>query len=428
MSTASVKWSNNTLTISPEGFRWTKPDGNVVEGPWSEVRSVRGMEASASIEGVIPLGTWQHLGMELENGQGFYFHTKDKSAFVVAQLANRYATPQIVPKLWSQLEQGKTVRFGDITLSKANIGYKKKSWPLSELAGHKTYQGHWMMDIGPKSAPMLKAQIMISRLPNHAALRILLDQLRPGSEYVEGGPDLGNALRPSASSHDPRYPSGRQRLMLLGGLLGVGALIGLGALVYFTLEGRGYAEHRAAQEQRVAASMKAAMALPVAKGKPWACTVKTSSYDLDYVMRGPAGVARPGIVDKDAPFSLSGGGGSIAYGSAYFMFVELRDLTQKDAEQHRVATLVAQMIETKNLTSVCAGEVKVRFADRDQYDVPIKLGEALRILTCKDEDSDCKYAKESVTLFDPSAPTSQPPSTPASDPVKPTKRPLKKKR
>src|SRR5687768_11877698 len=125
MSTASVTWSKNTLAVGPDGFRWTKPDGNVVAGPWSEVRSVREMASSASLEGVIPLGTWQHFGMELENRQSFYFQTRDKSAFGVAQLANHYATPHIVPKLWSQLEQGRTVSFGDVSLSKQHIGYKK---------------------------------------------------------------------------------------------------------------------------------------------------------------------------------------------------------------------------------------------------------------------------------------------------------------
>jgi hypothetical protein len=383
------------------------------------------MGASASLEGVIPLGTWQHLGMEFENGESFYFHSKDKDAFVVAQLVNRYAIPQIIPKLSAQLDQGNTLRFGDISLSKESIGYKKKSWPLSAFAGHKTYQGHWMMDIGPASAPMLKAQIMLSQLPNHAALRSLLNQLRPGSEYPEGGPDLGTALRPSASSHDPRYPSGRQRLMILGGFLGVAALIGLGVLGYFGYEEHQHEQLRAAQQQRLAASMKAAMALPVEKGKPWQCNVKLSTFDVDYAIRGPAGVDLPGLTTKDAPFSLSGGSATVAYSSPYFMFVTLRDLTEKDAKQNRVATLSAQMIETQNMTSVCAGEAKVRFADRSKYDVPISLGHALVSLTCKDGDSDCRRAKESVTLLDASAGTSQPQSEPASEPMKPTKTPAK---
>ena len=86
------------------------------------------------------------------------------------------------------------------------------------------------------------------------------------------------------------------------------------------------------------------------------------------------------------------------------------------------------MIDTKSLASVCAGEAKVRFADRSQYDVSIKLGYALRALTCKDEDSDCKSAKESVTVLDAGAAASQPQSEPASEPVKPSKTPANTKR
>ena len=135
MSTATVRWSNNTFTVMPDRFQWTKPDGKVVEGPWSAIRSVRGLQASASLEGVIPLGTWQHIGVEFENGESFYFHTTDKAAFAVATLLNQYAFPHIIPKLRAQLQQGGTLSFGQITLSATTIGYKSKSWPLSAFAG-----------------------------------------------------------------------------------------------------------------------------------------------------------------------------------------------------------------------------------------------------------------------------------------------------
>lgn len=422
MSVATVKWSGNSFTASPNGFQWIKRDGSVLEGPWSLVRSVRGLQASASIQGAIPLGTWQHIGVDFENGDGFYFHSRDQEAFAVASLINQYALPHIIPKLFAALRQGQTLTFGPISLSTSTIGYKSQTWPLSDFAGHRTYQGHWMMDIGPKHAPMMKAQIMINQLPNHLALRALLNEICPDSEYTDASPDLGTMWRPSASSHDPRYPSGRQRLMILGGMLGVGALIGLGALVYFGLESRQIEQRRAEQKQKIDAAMKAAAGLPVEAGKAWKCDRKTASYDVTYAMRAPSNVDRPGLLDKDEPFGLSGGSPTVPWAAHYFMSVDLRTLTEKDAEMKRVATMAVQLIDTTTMGSACAGEVKVRFPDRDKYDVQINLAKALTLLTCKDDDSDCRRAKEYVSIVDPNAPASPPSGAPTSAPAPTTKK------
>jgi len=401
LSTATISWAGQSLTVGPEGFQWKKPGGQVRQGSWDEVRSVAGLVASASLEG-FHLGTWQHLGIELMSGERLSLRSKAKEAFAVTQLVNHYALPRIVPRLRAQLARGETLAFGPLTLSRSELGYKRKRWPLTEVAGHRTFQGHFMLDVGRKDRPALVAKIMINNLPNHAALRVLLDELCPGSDYGDDPRDLGTVFRPSASSHDPRYPSGRSRLLMLGALLGAGAIAGLVVLVWSFLGSRASGQAREQQEQRLLAAIRAANALPVKPGVRWKCDTRVKLYDIDFAIRGPQGVDLPGLVTKGLPFALSGGSPSIAYGGDFFLLAELRELAAKDAEQQRVATLALQMIETKQHRSVCAGEARVRFADVGQYDVSINLAKALIAAVCS-EGSDCEYAKGRVTFLEEEA-------------------------
>jgi hypothetical protein len=82
----------------------------------------------------------------------------------------------------ARLDAGQTVEFGPVSLSQTTIGFKKKSWPLGAIAGHRTFQGSWMMDTGPKNAPSLSVQVQLNQVPNFFALRAALERLKPGSE------------------------------------------------------------------------------------------------------------------------------------------------------------------------------------------------------------------------------------------------------
>jgi hypothetical protein len=84
-----------------------------------------------------------------------------------------------------------------------------------------------MLDVGPKQAPRLAATVKLSQIPNHFALVAGLQRLLPGSEYGEDCEWLGTALRPSATSHDPRRLTTRAKLFAAAGAGAVALLIAL---------------------------------------------------------------------------------------------------------------------------------------------------------------------------------------------------------
>lgn len=400
MTTARVIWGSQSLSVNPDGFRWQQSNGQVLEGPWNRVTSVMTFAASSSINGV-HVGTWQHLGMAFDSGEGFRFHSRDREAFDVAALSVQYAGPHIASRLAAQLDAGQTIQCGPLSLSKSAVGFKKKSWPLAQVAGHRTYQGHWMMDVGPKDAPKLVVQVQLNAVPNFFAFKALLDRLLPGSDYGEQAPDLGTMFRPSASSHDPRYPAGRTRLMILGGMVGVAALVGLGFLGVSMYQHHQYDQARLAGEARLARIMKAADDAPaVPAGQAFSCDKSVDSvYDLVFATRGPKGVDRPGLVHEDEAFALSSSGSSVVSpfdDSPFLVMGELRGVAGPPKGE-RVVTMAMKIVDTKSLKVVCSGELAGRFKEDSEYAASFAMQDLLLQAICK-EDSTCDRAREKTKL------------------------------
>ncbi len=368
----------------------------MVQGPWSQVAAVMAFGASASVNG-IHVGTWQHFGLSLEDGQALRFQSQAKEAFAVASLAQRYAAPVINPRVLARLDAGQTVEFGPVSLSQTTIGFKKKSWPLGAIAGHRTFQGSWMMDTGPKNAPSLSVQVQLNQVPNFFALRAALERLKPGSEYPENGPDLGTMFRPSASSHDPRYPAGRTRLLLLGGLVGVGAIAGLTVLGVSTYQSNQRMEEWLAGEARMAALMAEAEAISVPAGQAFVCekTVK-DVYDVVFATRGPKGIDRPGLLDQNDAFSLDSSGPSVVSpfdDSPYMVLGEVRGVL------NGTVTVAMKVLDTKSHSAACAGELIGRFDPGEKHGANFAIEDLLVMTLCKNtKEARCARAMERTRL------------------------------
>lgn len=430
-SAARVTWDTQSFSASAGGFQWTQVGGRVVEGPWSRVTQVMTFVASATVSGA-HVGTWQHFGVTFDTGEHFTFSSRDAEAFEVARLTVTYAGPLIVKRLASQLSAGHTLTFGPLSLSQWEVGFKKKKWPLKGIAGHRTFQGHWMMDTGPKAAPKLTAQVMLNQVPNFFAFKALLDQLAPGLDYGDDAPDLGTALRPSASSHDPRYPAGRTRLLVMGGLVAVGVLAGLGVLGYNFWVSHQYAVAREAGEARLGGWLQAAQQISIPPGAPYTCPRSVEDiYGVVFATRGPEGVKRPGLLHPDEPFDLGSSGASVVSPFArpkYFVLGEVRGRSPAD----RTVTMALSVLDTESREVVCSGELTGRYRESYEYAEQAAMERLLVLALCRNpKDSTCNRALEGVELV--SATPEPPPAAtpePAPPPEKkaPAKKPVTKKK
>lgn len=430
MTSASVSWSGNTLTVGPNGLVWQRADGERIERTWDRVSSLMTFAASSTVNG-IHVGSWQHLGLTLDDGLGFTFHTRAKEAFEVAPLLMRYAAPVVAGKVLAQLQAGQKVHFGPVWLTSTEIGFKKKSWPISEIAGHRTDQGHWMMDVGPKAKPKLVAQVMLNKLPNYIGLVSALDRLAPGTDYGPNAPDLGTMFRPSASSHDPRYPSGRTRLLILGGLFGTIALIGAVFLTLQAIDDHQRHEREKAQFSRIAALVKVAEAAPVAVGQPFACELPSKSpYEFAFVTRGDEGAPRTGLTTKEMPFSLTSSGTSVLGSHSRFTHVVFGEVR---APAQGVVTVSLRVVDEAASKVVCAGELSARLPSNESYVASAAAESLLLYAVCRGSDEVGCSKTTSYPLVEPAPvaaePTATEPPPPSDVEAKPAKnvKPVKAK-
>jgi hypothetical protein len=425
MSMSSVTWSNNRFSVGPEGYRWQAP-GQDRQGPWSDVASVMTFRASAAF-GNFQVGAWQHFGVTFVDGRSFKFFSPSKEAYEVAAATVSYTAPLIVPRLRAQLASGAPVSFGDITLTREQLSFRKKSWPLRDIAGHKTYQGCWMMDVGPRSRPSLAVQVMLTKIPNFLGLLSLLDDLIPGREYRPDGPDLGSAWRPSASSHDPRYMSGRTRLMIIGGFLGLAAVGGLGVAYYLHRQDAQYEGAVAELDAEHAALIQIGQSTAVEPGTPYVCDADVPEEDVMYVVHAQPGMPSPSFRDPDSPFMLGASRGP-GYREPWLVFAEERDLTDI-VESRRTVTYAVRLIDTAKHQVRCQGEMKAAFADIEKYDLDVGLQDALRLIPCgARDDADCADVRKKVELVFPAPPKAEPAAVPAEVAEKPGKAKKAKKR
>ena len=313
MSTATLNWGRQSFTATDQGFRWQAADGKVHEGAWTRVASVMAMTASAKVNGV-DVGTWQHFGLSLDTGESFRLQTRDKVAFPMAKMVLACVAPHITARVLERLAAGETVAFGQVSLSKKHFSVRGKHWPISELAGHRTAHGYWMVDVGPGLFPHLAAAVMLNQISNHFALRAALAQVVPDHEYPENGPDRGTLMRPSASGHDPRYLSGRTRVLILGGLLAAAAVVGLGVWGGFAISRR--AEQQRLEVARAQTAAKVAMLSAAGKAasipdSPFACAeFPKDADDTIFFVEVPAGVEHP---FGGAPYVLGSSGAHELY-------------------------------------------------------------------------------------------------------------------
>jgi hypothetical protein len=404
MSSATLNWDGQSFTASDEGFRWQTTQGQVHEGPWTELASVMAMRVTAKVHGV-NVARWQHLGLALQSGPSFRVYTRDKAAFDLAEVVLANAARPITQRVLAELDAGKTLSFGAVTLSPQELEVKGKRWPLAQVAGHRTVHGYWMLDVGDKAAPKLAASVMLKDVPNHFALRAALDQLLPGAEYPEAGPDLGAVMRPSASSHDPRYLSGRGRLLLLGGSVAAAALVAGGIFGGFELsrlqQKKREAEARAKTLATIAkvAGVARQAQLPDA---PFACAVlPASTDDAVVVAEVPAGVAlpRPGdtwVYDERGVREVYP-----SEGSSHLLFAKVTTFAAVgDGYELDAAVALADVAAAK---VTCSGRLRVRVPGKEYPDG--LLADALAAALCPEGGTKggCSGARKVARLPPPQA-------------------------
>lgn len=385
MTTAAVRFSGGDFGVAPNGWTWERR-GEVTRGTWADVASVMTFRAA-----VQNFGEWQHLGVTFNDGRSFRFHSQDRAAFVVAELTVRYAGPLIVERVLRALEAGETVRFGALSMTRERLIRGRKSWPLTAITGHRAYQGSWMMDVGPKEKPSLALMVQINKLENFFAFRAALERYAPGRDYGDGAPDLGSWIRPSASSHDPRYPAGRTRVMILGGLLGAGLLVALGALAQYHWQSSQHEDARRASDARFAELARIAEESPVEGGTPYRCDAEVGTmFNIAFSYRAPAGSPHPRVSDRDAAFTSSGSPVGPYWDEKWFLHAEERALTKADKSGKRTVTLAVALVDAKKKKVRCEGEVRARVRDDAVYSAGTSLARLLEAVTCGFDASECK--------------------------------------
>lgn len=363
MPSATLTLGRQSFTATEQSFRLQTEAGKVVEGPWTLVDSVMAMTVSAKVNGV-DVGTWQHLGVTLASGESFQARTRDKAAFAVAQVALAAAAPSITKRVLERIDSGETVGFGEVSLRRDRLVVRGRAYPVSVLAGHRTAHGFWMFDVEP-TLPRLAAAVSLDRLPNHFALRAALERLRPGFEYPQSGPDRGSLMRPSASSHDPRYLSGRARVLLLGGAVGAALLVGLGVLGGFELSRRAELQRieaaRAATQARLAQLLAAGRAASIPE-TPFACAALPKDAD-DAVMlvETPAGVEHP---FQGLPYVYGYDGVHEVYpadASTHALLARVRSFTRQGGGPYELEASVA-LLDASTGQVACSGRVAASVA------------------------------------------------------------------
>ncbi|HEY3451242.1 MAG TPA: agenet domain-containing protein [Myxococcales bacterium] len=420
MSEATLTIGQDSFTATAEGFRWEAAGGAVQEGPWTRVTSVTAMTATNRVEGVDLLAR-QHLAVSLDVGETFRAETRDAEAVHLAKQILAFASPHITARLLQELEQGKAVEFGAVTLSPDRLIVYGESWPLSEIAGHRTAHGHWMLDVGPKRAPRLAASVKLSQIPNHFALVAGLEKLLPGSEYGEDCEWLGTALRPSATNHDPRRATTRARVLALGGA-GAGLLLVVGVvLAGFAISH--HLEQRRADEAKAKTAARIEKAAAVGRGltigdAPLACASFPKDADRAvFVVEARPGTAHP---FQGAPYTLGATGPqeiSPLDHSTHLAFARVLSFTRLEGATFFELRAAVAVLDLESGRVHCSGQLAARVTGSQRPETRLAEGLASAVCPPSGAGPACQGATPGVKPLPP-PPQEEPPAE-----VKPVPKP-----
>ncbi|MGC4119669.1 MAG: hypothetical protein QM765_34880 [Myxococcales bacterium] len=410
-----------TLQIGPEsftatetGFQWQTAGGAVHEGSWSRVSSVTAMTATNRVEGV-DLLVQQHLAVTLDVGETFKVETRDAEATHLAKQVLAYAAPHITERLLAKLDEGKIVDFGAVALSPQRIAVYGKSWALSEVAGHRTAHGYWMLDVGPKQEPRLAATVKLCDLPNHFALVAGLEKVLPGSEYAEDCDWLGTALRPSATSQDPRQMTTRAKVMALAGagaaVVAVLAIVLAGLGLSHYLEQRRVEDARQKTAARVEKAARIARALSIPEA-PIACEKLPKDVDRTiFVLEPKTGLEHP---LAGAPYTLSPTGVQALSPfdtSTHLAFARVVSFGKLEGATYFELHAAMALLELDSGQVQCTGQLAVRISGSQHPEARLAEGLAFGVCPASGAGPSCQGALPGVKVIPP------PPPLPKEEPV-----------
>lgn len=363
---AFVGWSRQSLTCDRHGLAWTH-DGVTQTAAWHEVLAVATLDVTAKLYG-FDLARWMHLKIQLPDGSWVHLVSRDQGAFECAELALRHATPHIAQRLATELAAGREVVFGRVGLTRTTLRVGTRAWPLDRVAGYRAFQGYWMLDIGP-DAPSLKAKIKLDDFINFEAFRILLEQLRPGLDYGPDPEDRGTLLRPSASSHDPRYLSGRGTLALVGGFAVVVLIVVSAILASQAADSRAADAQRDAEDAAEQALFAQVEGIAAQETAPFQCTQPLEPGNDNFELIGALGAA-PGAVGlpsglpillKSDTSGLAVVGGTVTNSARYTVLGEVLSATAPRKSSTGNARIAMRVSERASGRVVCRGIVDATF-------------------------------------------------------------------
>ena len=218
------------LVVLQGGFRW-EGNGAQLEAPWSALQDVRFSQANVLVSGV-PVSHNMSLAVQLVSGEKFELITRETMGRqAIGQFMER-SRPYVEAKLAEVQRSGGPLSFGDVTIDGEALVYRGKRFPWGSLNGYRVDQGHLMVDVD-RQAPRMAFKVPFHRISNLESMLERLAQHLPQGDYDQFPLDESkfSLLRTTAATHDPRYLSRGQRLMVLASPLVVIPLFIVYALI-----------------------------------------------------------------------------------------------------------------------------------------------------------------------------------------------------
>lgn len=217
------------LTVFENGFRWEGK--TVLEGPWSAIKSVNFNQANVLVSGV-QVSHNMSLGVTLESGERFDLMTREEQGRRAILHFMDASRPFVEQKLANQQLSGGPLDFGELSLDGEALTHKGRRYPWASLNGYRLDQGHLMVDVNP-DAPRMAFKVNIARISNIQSLLERLEQYLPTGDYDRFPLEDSkfSLLRTTAATHDPRYLTRGQRLMVLAAPLALVPLFIVYALI-----------------------------------------------------------------------------------------------------------------------------------------------------------------------------------------------------
>lgn len=162
-----------SLRTYADGFVYRRNNQETV-ALWNDVATVCEAAESRSVNG-IPVGTFYKYTIELKDGKRI--GTSERLAAM--ETFGRTIRGQLFPRLFVETVEhynaGADVNFGEISVNKAGIAYRRKFLPWADLRETQLINGH--LKIIGTDGKKAWATMALAKIPNNFVLTALLDDI-----------------------------------------------------------------------------------------------------------------------------------------------------------------------------------------------------------------------------------------------------------